>query len=131
MTPAKGKQIRELRYLVAIPIPFLDRNGRKLNSRAVAKWTRRAELELSKCFGGATPVPVPSPGINILGGNVLYGKGQTLVLSACGSHAEYLARRDRIQRFAVRMAEALNQESVFVLAFPSDSFMIEYSGGGE
>ena len=115
--------------MVGIPIPFLDRNGRKLNSRAVEKWTRRAELELSECFGEAAPVP--SPGINILGGKVLYGKGQTLVVSACGDRDEYLAKRDRIQTFANRMAEILNQESVFVLAFPSDSFIIEYSAGGE
>ena len=114
---------------MAIPIPFLDRNGRKLNPGAVEKWTRRAELELSECFGGATPVP--SPGINILGREVLYEKGQTLVMSACGDRDEYLAKRDRIQTFAERMAEALNQHSVFVLAFQSDSFMIEYSGGGE
>ena len=128
MTPAKGKQIRELRYLVAIPIPFLDRNGRKLNSRAVEKWTRRAELELSKCFGGATPVP--SPGINILGGKVLYEKGQTLVMSACRDRDEYLAKRDRIEVFVDRMAEALNQQSVFVLASPADCFIIEYGGRG-
>ena len=89
MAQRKREQIRELRYLVGIPIPFLDRKGRKLNSRAVEKWTRMAELELSECFGGATPVP--SPGINILGGNVLYGKGQTLVMSACGDRDECLA----------------------------------------
>ena len=88
-----------------------------------------AELELSECFGGATLVP--SPGINILGGKVLYGKWQTLVMSACGDRDEFLAKRDRIQTFADGMAEALNQESVFVLAFSSDFFMIEYSGGGE
>ena len=127
MAPRKRKQIRELRYRVGIPIPFLDRNGRKLNSRAVETWTRRAELELSECFGGATTL-VPSPGINILGGKVLYGKGQTLVMSACGDRDEYLAKRDRIQTFADRMAEALKQESVFVLAFSSDSFVIEYRG---
>ena len=88
-----------------------------------------AELELSNCFGGATPVP--SPGINILGREVLYEKGQTLVLSACGDRDEYLAKRDRIEAFADRMAEELNQQSVFVLASPADCFIIEYSGGGE
>ena len=92
-----------------------------------------AVLELSKCFGGATPVP--SPGINILAGKVLYEEGQTLVLSLCASlcasRDEYLAKRVRLETFAGRMAEALDQESVLVIASPSDSFLIEYSGGGK
>jgi len=88
-----------------------------------------AVLELSKCFGGATPVP--SPGINILAGKVLYEEGQTLVLSLCASRDEYLAKRVRLETFADRMAEALDQESVLVIASPSDSFLIEYRAGGK
>ena len=88
-----------------------------------------AQKELSDCFGGATPVP--SPGLYKLGVKIWYEKEQTLVMSACGDRDEYLAKRDRIQTFADRMAEALNQQSVLVIAFQSDSFMIEYSGGGE
>ena len=129
MVPRKRKQIRELRYLVAIPIPFLDRNGGQLNSQEVEEWTQRATMELRKCFGGATPHP--SAGQYLLAGKVLYEKGQTLVMSACGNRDKFLAKRDRIQTFADRMAKALNQESVFVLAYQSDSFIIEYSAGGE
>ena len=131
VAPRKRKEIRELKYLVAIPIPFLDRNGAQLNSQEVEDWTRKATRELSQCFGGATSVP--SPGLyNNLAGKVLYEeKGQILVMSACGDRDEYLAKRDHIQTFADRMAEALNQESIFVLAFPSDSFLIEYSAEGE
>ena len=88
-----------------------------------------AQRELSDCFGGATRVP--SPGDNIVGGMVLYEEGQTLVMSLCDDRDEYLAKRDRIEAFADRMAEELNQQSVFVLASPADCFIIEYSGGGE
>ena len=88
-----------------------------------------AQRELSDCFGGATRVP--SPGDNIVGGMVLYEEGQTLVMSLCDDRDEYLAKRDRIQTFADRMAEALNQQRVLVIAAPSDSFMTEYEGGGE
>jgi hypothetical protein len=60
-----------------------------------------------------------------VGENVLFEKGQTLVLSGCDDRDEYLLKRDRIQEFAERMGVALNQYSVFVLAFPSDSFLLE------
>ena len=48
-----------------------------------------------------------------------------MVLSGCDDRDEYLLKRDRIQEFVERMSMALNQYSVFVLAFPSDSFLLE------
>jgi len=41
------------------------------------------------------------------------------------SREEFLAHRDRIEAFVARMGEDLNQDAVFVLAFDSDSFLIE------
>ena len=86
-------------------------------------WVKLAEQELTECFGGATPVP--SPGTNILDGRIVYEEGQTLVCSACENRKEFLKKRDRIAAFVERMGSDLNQFAVFVLAFPSDSFLIE------
>jgi hypothetical protein len=115
-------------YLVAIPVPSLDREGERLDKKAIREWTRRVLDELTVCFGGATPIPAPGTNV-VLGpsGNMvtLFEGGQVLVLSACDSRAEFIRKRERIEAFAARMADALRQEAVFVLAFPSDSFLVE------
>ena len=99
-------QRRAMPYLVGIPIPYLDRLGKRLRPSRVKPWIEKAALELTDCFGGATPIP--APGVNVVEGQVLYEKGQVLVLSACESRGE-----------------ALNQDAVFLLAFSSDSLLIE------
>ena len=116
-------QRRAMPYLVGIPIPYLDRSGKRLRPSRVKSWIKKAALELTDCFGGATPVP--APGVNIVGGQVLYEKGQVLVLSACESREAFLPYREKIAVFAERMGEALDQDAVFLLAFSSDSLLIE------
>lgn len=121
-------KILERRYLVGIPIPALDQGGRRLRAAEIERWKTRVLQELTACFGGATPIP--APGVNIVEGPegkslTLYEEGQVLVLSGCGSREEFLAMRPRIERLAGKMAEALRQQAVFVLAFPSDSFLVE------
>jgi hypothetical protein len=118
----------EKSYLVAIPIPALDRLGRPLAAALIAEWTRRTMDELTSCFGGATPVP--APGTNVVFGpdgeaQVLYEGGQTLILAACDSRDQFLEHRGRIDVLAEQMADALDQYAVFVLACPSDSFLVE------
>lgn len=110
-------------YLVGIPIPYLDRHGRRLEASRTERWTHEALQELTECFGGATPIP--APGRNIVEGTVLHEEGQTLILGGCDDRDDFLRKRDRIQLFAEKMGHALNQYAVFVLAFPSDSFLIE------
>jgi hypothetical protein len=110
-------------YLVGIPVPYLDRNGRKLGPRKTKAWTKAALVELTKCFGGATPQAAAAT--NIVEGRLLYEEGQTLVLSGCDSRDEFLQHRERIKLFGERMCAALNQYAVFVLAYPSDCFLIE------
>ncbi len=110
-------------YVVGIPIPCLDRHGKRLLPSKVKPWIKKAGLELTDCFGGATSIP--APGVNVVAGRVLYEKGQVLVLSACESRQAFLPHRDRIAAFAERMGEALDQDAVFLLAFPSDSLLIE------
>ncbi len=83
---------------------------------------------LTACFGGATPVP--APGTNVVQGSgggraTLLESGQVLVVSACESRAVFLRKSRRIETLAARMADRLRQEAVFVLAFPSDSFLVE------
>lgn len=121
-------RILEKRYLVGIPIPALDQRGRRLRAAEIDRWKKKALRELTACFGGATPIP--APGVNVVEGPArkpltLYEERQVLVLSGCASREEFLAVRQRIARFAGDMAEALRQQAVFVLAFPSDSFLLE------
>ena len=116
-------QRHEMSYLVGIPIPYLDRRGKKLRPAQVKSWIEKVAVELTGCFGGATPVP--APGVNIVDGKVLYEKGQILVLSSCPGREDFLPHRERIASLAERMGEALDQDAVFVLAFPSDSLLIE------
>lgn len=125
---AAGPRRRDKRYLVAVPVPFLDKRARELSGSEIQRWVTLAQQELTECFGGATAVP--APGTNIVGGKILYEAGQVLVVSACDSREEFLAHRGRIEAFVTRMGEELNQDAVFVLAFDSDSFLIELEEGG-
>jgi len=63
--------------------------------------------------------------MNILEGRILYEAGQTLVVAACRDRREFLRHRESIRQFAERMGADLDQQQVFVLAFPSNSFLIE------
>jgi hypothetical protein len=114
---------QRLQYVVAVPIPFLDRLGKPLPARKRDRWVRLLLSELTMCFGGA--IQIPAPGTNIVEGELLYEQGQTLVLAACRNRSEYLASKSRIKRLVLKMGAELNQSFVFVLAFPSDSFLIE------
>lgn len=115
-------------YIVGIPIPSLDRKGQPLPAASIAEWTRKTMDELTACFGGATPVP--APGTNVVQGPdgetlTLYEQGQTLVLAGCDSRDAFLQKRGSIDAFAEAMADGLDQYAVFVLACPSDSFLVE------
>jgi hypothetical protein len=116
-------------YLVAIPVPSLDVNGAQLTKVEIDKWVRRALDELTQCFGGATPIA--APGTNVLDGRILYEKDQIVIVSACGSRDDFLQKRGRIEAFADRMRRGLRQYAVFVLACPSDSFLVEIASGPE
>ena len=116
-------KVTSKKYLVAIAVPALDRFGRPLGEEVIQEWTKRALDELTQCFGGATPLE--AWGENVLNGKVVYEKGQMLVLSGCDERADFLKHKARIESFADSMRTALNQESVFVLAFAPDSFLVE------
>lgn len=127
-----GLAIRAKKYVVAIPIPFLDKGGKQLGQKLRQKWERRAQNELTECFGGA--LAYPSPGTFILPDPVTgkircyIEKEQILILSGCDDRNEYLAKRERIENLVVAMGKGLNQAAVFVLAFPSDSYLLEFEG---
>ena len=52
-------------------------------------------------------------------------KGQVVLRFACADRRVFLEHRDRLVNFVVRMGEDLNQADVFILAYPSDSLLIE------
>src|SRR5260370_53961 len=53
-------RVHELRYLVEIPIPYVDRTGRALDRRKRLRWQRRIQAVLTECFGGFTPAKAPA-----------------------------------------------------------------------
>lgn len=51
--------------------------------------------------------------------------GQVVLRSACADRGIFLRYRDRLVELLVEMGEDLNQADVFILAYPSDSLLIE------
>ena len=111
-------------YVVAIPIGTLDREGRPLDEDRVGDWTRRTVRELTECFGGATLLPAPGSSAVVDGRPE---RGQAVALAACGRREDFLEKRARLRAFAVALKDGLAQETVLVLAFASDSFLVEES----
>ena len=120
--------VHRLRYLVEIPIPHVDRRGHRLDRRKTLRWRRRVEAVLTECFGGFTPAKAPALNrVQTAGGRwiTLSEKGQILLRSACSDRKAFLVHRDRLVDLVVRMGEDLDQADVFILAYDSDSLLIE------
>lgn len=86
------------------------------------------EAVLTECFGGFTPATAPALNrVQTSGGRwiTLSEKGQILLRSACADRDAFLAHRDRLVDLVVRMGEDLDQADVFILAYDSDSLLIE------
>lgn len=123
----KGR-FHELKYLIEIPIPYVDKHGRKLDNRRRSDWRRKLEALLTECFGGFTPGKAPALNrVQAADGRwlTLSEKGQVVLRSACADRDAFLQHRDRLVDLVVRMGEDLNQADVFILAYPSDSMLIE------
>lgn len=118
-------RIQKFSYLVAIVIPSL---GRTTEER-LTKAQRNAVIETAlkrfeELFGGATLMRIPPGGIvRLLDGTVLVDPKQTLVISGT-TRGEFLKWRKEIEQLALEVGERLDQESVAVLAFASDSFLL-------
>ena len=117
-----GLVIAEKTYVVALPIAALDRHRRPLDDELVSEWTRRAVRELTECFGGATLLPAPGSSAVVDGQPE---RGQAVVLAACDTRERFLESRARLRAFCLELKRGLDQETVLVLAFASDSFLIE------
>jgi hypothetical protein len=112
----------EKRYLVALPMASLDREGRPLPADRVRAMTDRAQKEMTRLFGGATVLP--APGSSAASGGATE-RGQALVVSVCDDRESFLARRSDVHRLAEAVKEGLDQETALVLGFASDSFLVE------
>jgi hypothetical protein len=112
----------EKRYLVALPVASLDREGRVLPAERVREWTERAQKEMTRLFGGATVLAAPGSSA-VVGGATEHG--QALLISVCDDRETFLARRVEVHRLAESVKEGLDQETALVLGFASDSFLVE------
>ncbi len=118
----------ELRYLVEIPIPHVDRRGRALDRRKRTRWLRRVGAVLTECFGGFTPARAPAMNrVRAESGEwlTLTEREQVLLRSACADREAFLSHRERLVDLVVRMGEDLDQADVFILAYDADSLLIE------
>ena len=110
------------RYLVALPVSSLDREGRPLPAERVREWSERAQKEMTRLFGGATVLAAPGSSAVVDGATE---RGQALVISVCDDREAFLERRGEVHRLAEEVKEGLDQETALVLGFASDSFLIE------
>ncbi len=112
----------EKRYLVALPVAVLDRDGRALDERRVREWTERAQDEMTRLFGGATVLAAPGSSAVVEGTTE---RGQALVIAVCDGRDAFLVRRAEVKRLAESLKDGLDQETALVLGFASDSFLVE------
>jgi len=110
------------RYLVALPVSSLDREGRPLPEGRVREWSERAQKEMTRLFGGATVLAAPGSSAVVDGATE---RGQALVISVCDDRESFLRRRADVHRLAEDVKAGLDQETALVLGFASDSFLIE------
>ncbi len=57
-------------------------------------------------------------------------RGQVVLRSACSDRDAFLAHRERLVDLVVRMGDELEQADVFILAYDSDSLLIEVAEKG-
>ncbi len=123
----KGR-VRELKYLIEIPIPYVDKHGKKLDKRKRSEWRSKLGELLTECFGAFTPGKAPALNrVQAADGRwvTLAERGQVVLRSACPDRDAFLQHCDRLVNFLVQMGEDLNQADVFIMAYPSDSLLIE------
>jgi hypothetical protein len=107
----------KLPFVVALPIPRIDRRGQTIPVAKVERWKEKALVLFGKCFGGAVAIRSPGP-YQHQDGTVVIDRNQWVVQAGCEGRRTYLAQQSRIESFARKMGRALDQEAVFVLACP-------------
>src|SRR5262245_11600365 len=98
------------------------------NTRRAGDVTIPRSMGLTECFGGFTPANAPAMNrVQAAGGGwmVLIETGQVVLRSACSDRDAFLSHRDRLLDLVVSMGEDLDQADVFILAYASDSLLIE------
>lgn len=119
------RQRKELPFTVAIPIASLDQKGKALDRKLRRAWEERTVSFLTRCFGGATVVKATGE-VRMADGTVSVELGQRVVVAGCTDVHVFRRYRQEIEDFAWELQQALDQESVCVLAFPwGESFMLE------
>ena len=125
-------RVDELRYLVEVPIPYVDRHGHALGRGKRLRWQRKLEAALTRFFGGFTPAKAPAMNrVKTASGDwlTLTEKGQVVLRSACPDRDAFMAHREQLVDLVVRMGDELDQADVFILAYDSDSLRIEVVEG--
>lgn len=99
-----------------------------MDGRKRLRCRRELEALLTDCFGGFTPGRAPALNrVQTPEGRwvTLSEKGQVVLRSACAGRGAFLQHRERLVDAVVHMGETLNQADVFILAYKSDSLLIE------
>jgi hypothetical protein len=115
MTPPR---IVTLRYLVAVPLPRLDRRGRRIGKVRQERARDRLMRAFGRWFGGATAMPCAGTWQPLDDRTIMVDKGQIVVVSMT-TKRQFRRRRPALARLVGALADELDQEAMAVISFPT------------
>lgn len=110
-------QRKKLPFVVAVPIPTRDRNGRPLPRKARSKAIAKVLKRFDELFGGAKEIASPGT-YKARSGKTIVEEREPLVISMT-TRRFYLRQKDEVEKLASQVGDELNQEAMAVVAFDS------------
>ena len=110
--------VKRLSYLVAVPIPKLNKEKRRLTKAKVDKATERLLKAFGEWFGGATAMPCLGTWEMLDGSGMAVDKDQTVVV-AMTTRKQFQKFRRRIEQVVGEVGDLLEQGGMAVIAYPT------------
>lgn len=110
-------QRKKLPFVAAVPIPTLDRNGRRLPKKRRKKAVDKVMKELDALFGGAKVIPSPAT-YRTKSGRTLVEEKEPLVISMT-TRTLFRKHNRKVEELASHVGDDLDQEAMAVIAFDS------------
>ncbi len=110
--------VKRLSYLVAVPIPRLNKEKKRLAKSKVNKATERLLKAFGEWFGGATTMPCLGTWEMLDGSGVAVDKNQTVVM-AMTTRKQFQKFRRQIEQVVEEVGDLLEQEGMAVIAYPT------------
>lgn len=113
---------KKLRFIVAVPIPRFDRSKRPIKKERIDEAIREVVEAFSQWFGGSKVLHSVGA-YRMLDGSVVLDDEEPAIV-AMTTRAEYRKRKSDIARLADSVGNALQQESMAVIACPAEGFLV-------